>query len=92
MYACVHNTHTHTCRMHGSVPPALLHPPMGVITAAGLASLLQHNTPHSLTELICPENHFSHISKSLGVKPVILLTLGYSIPVTSPPQKKLTSE
>lgn len=64
--------------------PAPLHFPPPVVTAAGLASLLQHNAPHSLTGLICPENHFSHISKSLGVKPVILLTLGYSIPVTSP--------
>lgn len=86
---CAQDTYTNTCRMHGSVLPVLLHPPMGVITAAGLASLRQHSTPRSLTELICPENHFSHISKSLGVKPVILLTLGYSIPVTSPPQKKI---
>lgn len=74
--------------MHGSVLPVLLHFPMGVITAAGLASLIQHNVPHSLTELICPEYHFSHISKSLGIKPVIPLTMGYSIAVTFPPWKK----
>lgn len=75
--------------MHRYVLPVLLLFRLRVITASGFASLLQHNMPHSLTELIYSGNHFSYISKSLGVKPVILLTLGYSIPVTSPSSEKI---